>query len=81
MMRKETMRRGNETSIVKVFVGLGFYGGVGPEDNDTSYNAGYGSGGISWLTQTSINQSSLYENNAPWNPTLRMKQLDRSFRL
>ncbi len=57
----------------KVFYGLGFYGGAGPEDNETYDNAGYGSGGISWLTQTSLNQTTSYENNAPWNPNLRIK--------
>jgi hypothetical protein len=47
---------------------LGFHGGPGPYVNETVDNAGYGSGGISWLTHTSFNQSNLFDNNAPVNP-------------
>ncbi len=50
-----------------MFFGLGFYGGTGPEVNETYDNAGYGLGGISWLTQTSINQTNLFDNNPPKN--------------
>ncbi|CAF3692677.1 unnamed protein product [Rotaria sordida] len=49
----------------QVFYGVGFYGGTGPHTNDTHENAGYGTGGISWLTHTSFNQTNLFENNVP----------------
>lgn len=53
---------------LKVFYGTGFYGGTGSHVNDSYDNAGYGLGGISWLTHTSVNQTNLFENNAPSNP-------------
>ncbi|CAF4181530.1 unnamed protein product [Rotaria sp. Silwood2] len=47
----------------QVFFGLGFYGGTGPHVNESYDNAGYGLGGISWLTHTSLNQTNLFENS------------------
>ncbi|CAF3799049.1 unnamed protein product [Rotaria sp. Silwood1] len=52
----------------QVFYGLGFYGGTGPHVNESYDNAGYGLGGISWLTHTSLNQTNLLENNIPIKP-------------
>ncbi|CAF0877364.1 unnamed protein product [Adineta ricciae] len=52
----------------QVYYGVGFYGGTGPQINETFDNAGYGAGGISWLTHTSFNQTNRFENNIPMNP-------------
>ncbi|CAF1492495.1 unnamed protein product, partial [Adineta steineri] len=61
----------------QVFYGYGFYGGTGPQVNETFDNAGYGSGGISWLTHTSLNQTNVFENNIPMNPFI-LDNYDRS---
>lgn len=53
----------------EVFYGLGFYGGTGPHVNESYDNAGYGQGGISWLTHTSFNQTNLFDANVPHNPS------------
>lgn len=54
----------------QVFYGIGFYGGNGPELNETTDNSGYGSGGISWLQHTSFNQTNLFDSSAQMNPYL-----------
>jgi hypothetical protein len=59
----------------QVFYSVGFYGGIGPQVNETFDNAGYGSGGISWLTHTSFNQTNLFGNPVPLNPNLSIKKL------
>lgn len=60
--------------FVKVFVGLGFHGGLGPQVNETYDNAGYGVGGISWLTHTSINRTNLFDNNQRRNSYPRKRK-------
>ncbi len=61
--------------VCQVFYGIGFYGGTGPPVNDSYDNAGYGTGGISWLTQTSFNQTNLLEDNPPFNSYRGMKNI------
>ncbi|CAF4526966.1 unnamed protein product, partial [Rotaria magnacalcarata] len=51
-----------------VFYGLGFYGGTGPHVNDSYDNAGYGQGGISWLTHTSLNRTNFLDNDLAPKP-------------
>ena len=60
--------------FVKVFYGLGFYGGIGPHVNDSYDNAGYGQGGISWLTHTSLNRTNLFDNDIAPNPNFGIKK-------
>jgi hypothetical protein len=45
--------------------------------NETYENAGYGTGGISWLTHTSFNQTNLLENNAPMNPFIGTCEVEK----
>ncbi|CAF2156365.1 unnamed protein product, partial [Rotaria magnacalcarata] len=52
----------------QVFYGLGFYGGTGPHVNDSYDNAGYGQGGISWLTHTSLNRTNFLDNDLAPKP-------------
>lgn len=55
--------KNNFSCFAKVFVGIGFYGGLGPQVNETYENAGYGAGGISWLGQTQLNRTNTLEIN------------------
>lgn len=52
----------------QVYYGLGFDAGNDPHVNDTFENAGYGSGGISWLTHKSFNQTNLFSNPKHTSP-------------
>ncbi|CAF3466569.1 unnamed protein product [Rotaria socialis] len=52
----------------QVFYGLGFYGGIGAHVNDSYDNAGYGQGGISWLTHTSLNRTNFLDNDLALKP-------------
>lgn len=65
----------------QLFYGVGFYGGNGPEVNETYDNAGYGSGGISWLQHTAFNQTNLIENFQQLNPYLSKRELNRKIHL
>lgn len=45
--------------------------------NDSYDNAGYGTGGISWLTHTSLNRTNAFGNDLPLNPYLGMKTIQK----